>query len=345
MRMIPLSEHRYGVLRAPQIVGTPSSYSATDSFTSTTTGGTLGSRVAPLGGTWATSGATTDFAFYDTDSNGTTGEGVQRSTSGEGGGGRYAILGSTNYGAVLVTVRAMYNTMSTPNLHQGVIARWTDSSNYVLARFTRGSAGTVKTLSIYHYVAGAETLMGSSIAWPSGVASSQGFWKITLSITAEGFAEAKVISLGSISGSGAPAAETVMMSVTGQTGVLRTGGTLGTGKPGLFDWNGGATATRRDYDDFTVAVLPPLDASIYPNQSTQLRTDGVMREDTAGTSYAGAPHVGCLPRLPPSGLENRKVEMYLKGSRGDFDQIPDSGIDNISAQVFYRPSWLITPGS
>jgi hypothetical protein len=35
----------------------------------------------------------------------------------------------------------------------------------------------------------------------------------------------------------------------------------------------------------------------------------------------------------------------VKGSRGDFDQLADGGIDDISARVFYRPCWLNTPGS
>ena len=72
--------------------------------------------------------------------------------------------------------------------------------------------------------------------------------------------------------------------------------------------DGGAESrSDRYYDDFYVAaILPPLDATLYPNQSAELRTDGIFREDTGGTSYAPAPHTGALPRLPPSGLENRR---------------------------------------
>jgi hypothetical protein len=35
--------------------------------------------------------------------------------------------------------------------------------------------------------------------------------------------------------------------------------------------------------------------------------------------------------------------VFLKASRGDMDSLPDSGIDALSAQVFYRPSWLFVP--
>lgn len=135
-------------------------------------------------------------------------------------------------------------------------------------------------------------------------------------------------------------------TLTASSSALATGGTLATGKPGIFDRNTGTETFVRTVDDFRVTANLALDAVLYPNQSAELRTTGMVREDTGGTSYARVESVvGCLPRLPPSGLENRKVELYLKTSRGDFDLIPDTGIDDISAQVFYRPSWLLTPGS
>jgi hypothetical protein len=48
----------YGKARARRLV-------AYDTFTGTTAGGALNTRVAPLGGTWATSGDATDFVFSD----------------------------------------------------------------------------------------------------------------------------------------------------------------------------------------------------------------------------------------------------------------------------------------
>lgn len=44
-----------------------------------------------------------------------------------------------------------------------------------------------------------------------------------------------------------------------------------------------------------------------------------------------------------TGLEGRTVELFVKASRGDFDQLPDSGIDDIQAQLTYRPTWLYVP--
>lgn len=99
------------------------------------------------------------------------------------------------------------------------------------------------------------------------------------------------------------------------------------------------------YIDNFASWAPTADAAMYASRSAQLTTDGVFRQDTSGTAYGPVNHIGPYPRIPPSGLESRKVEIYLKGSRGDFDQIPDTGIDDISARPFYRPSWLLIPGS
>jgi len=51
--------------------------------------------------------------------------------------------------------------------------------------------------------------------------------------------------------------------------------------------------------------------------------------------------VGDFPRLPVSGLEGRPVEMLLKTSRGDMGQLADSGFDTFTAQVKYRPCWIL----
>ena len=86
------------------------------------------------------------------------------------------------------------------------------------------------------------------------------------------------------------------------------------------------------------------DAVAYNLQSVQLGTTGMYREDPTGTVYGPVSNViGDLPRLPPSGLEGGTIQAFLKMSRGDFDQLPDSGIDDLSARIFYRPSYLITP--
>jgi hypothetical protein len=83
---------------------------------------------------------------------------------------------------------------------------------------------------------------------------------------------------------------------------------------------------------------------VFADQTAELRTDGLYRATSDGNGHGPVSHrQGDLPRLPPSGMEGRPVELFLKASRGDLEMLPDSGVDDISAQVFARPSWLFVP--
>lgn len=90
---------------------------------------------------------------------------------------------------------------------------------------------------------------------------------------------------------------------------------------------------------FTVA----LDAVIYASSTAELRTEGMLRKGSSSTIYAPMGNaIGSLPRIPPSGLEGRTVQVLLKASRGNFANEADSGIDDMSCQIKYRPSYLYT---
>lgn len=100
------------------------------------------------------------------------------------------------------------------------------------------------------------------------------------------------------------------------------------------------------YYTATGAWVPPLDAVLAASQSAELRTEGIFREDSTGVAWSKVTEVtGDLPRIPPAGIEARTCEFLIKGSRSNLDTIADSGIDDISARVNYRPSWLIVPGT
>jgi hypothetical protein len=89
---------------------------------------------------------------------------------------------------------------------------------------------------------------------------------------------------------------------------------------------------------FTIAK----DAVVYSGQVTELRHDGMFRTPD-GTVYGPISQVlGDLPRLPPSGVEGRAVEVFVKPSRGDLGALADS-LDGFTVQVKYRPCWLSRP--
>jgi hypothetical protein len=90
---------------------------------------------------------------------------------------------------------------------------------------------------------------------------------------------------------------------------------------------------------FTIAK----DAVVYADMPAEISSAGMFRT-ADGTVYgpiSGA--LGDLPRLPPSGVEERAVEVFVKPSRGDLDTLPDSALDSFTVQVKYRPCWLGRP--
>ena len=316
----------YGILRAPT-TATVGSYVAHDDFNQSA--GALAGKTASLGGVWAGAGDADDFAVE------TTGKTAQRTAVSDASvatGGRHAYVGTTTFTTCTVQVDFKRSlALGGVQCWQGVLARATDASNFVVARIAGVSAMSVR---LEAYVAGSLSFVSTEM--PVSTFSANTWYTIRLYVEASGRYGFWFGPKGALP---------VAPAVTGQSAVLATGGALATGKVGIFDSQISATAHTRNYDSFR-AYVPTFDAVLYPNRSAQLRSDGAIRQDTGGTSYASVDTAyGAIPRLPPSGLENRKVELYVKASRGNFDQDPDFGIDDVSAQVFYRPAWLLTPGS
>ena len=111
-------------------------------------------------------------------------------------------------------------------------------------------------------------------------------------------------------------------------------------------YNFGSETTGRSYDNFFVSPPTALsavsDSVVYASQKAQITTEGAYRLDSGGTAYGPiSRRRGDLPRLPVGGT----TEVFIKASRGDFETVADSGIDDIAARVFYRPTWLTFPGS
>lgn len=95
-------------------------------------------------------------------------------------------------------------------------------------------------------------------------------------------------------------------------------------------------------DEAAGAVVDPTIAVVLADDIAELRYDGMF----VGESGLYGPMrfvTGDLPRIPPSGLEGRPVELLIKPSRSDLDTIQDSGIDTSTVQVKYRPSYVFRP--
>lgn len=291
-----------------------------DDFTAIDAGAPLNARVAPAGGTWATAGAATDFAAA------TTSKTEMRATTGDGTGtGRRAVLGSTSYTDIKVEVDWYSSgTPQTSNEVSGLLARYIDANNFVYAYVDKGAGSLV---ALRAKVAGSDTILAQrDFTWLKDT-----WYRLRLAVYATGDAHFEVLTQ----------ADQPLISIPGSSTALATGGALATGKPGFFD-TGLYGAGTRYYDRFTAVKAGPLDAVLYAGRSAELAWDGLNRKNSTGIAFGPVSHTsGDLPRLPPSGLEGRPVELFLKGTRGDLDQLPDpSASDGLTARVFVRPTFL-----
>lgn len=333
--IVPADE-AYGVLRAPatQVSGLVE-FVARDDFTGTTSGGNLNARTPPLGTAWATSGATGDFTFCDAGGAVTnSGEAVMRTAASSSI--RWGILGASE-----TTMRVgMLSGMGYDATHvfsaavqRGVVARWTDASNNV--RLQVGSDGTSVIAKVVKTIGGTETVLTSTTTGftPTSLVDATEF-AISVSDLGSVYATIQSSSLG-------------LVELSATDAALATGGSLASGKGGIFDAGDGTNTTYRWYDRVEVTALPPSPAVMYDGQGCEIRTDGVYRKTISGDSAGPVAVVtGDLPRLPPSGSEDRPVQVFVKGSRGDLGELQDlATTDKISARVYYRPSYIFTPDS
>jgi hypothetical protein len=87
----------------------------------------------------------------------------------------------------------------------------------------------------------------------------------------------------------------------------------------------------------------PINPAMLTSGRLNLAYNGVTRSIAGGASFAPMTPLGDLPRIPPSGNEQRAVKLLTKVSRGDLATYPDSAIDSYSVAVSYRPSYLLRP--
>lgn len=327
MLLVPAAEG-YALVRG-EYSYVPGVLVARDEFTSIASGTALNARVAPSGGTWATSGAATDFAAADLPT--ASDETMARSTTAAEATPRWAVLGATNYTntEVGVDVRAdnatLLTTISNPHLIVG--ARWVDSSNYLRLRLGQGSF-TLSTI-----VAGVTVAMSSK-----AISAAVGTWfKLRLVVFTSGAAIGTLLDSTGTS---------TLASVKLQHSSLATGGALATGKPLFADQLITAAAGwSRYYDNFYAATPDAEPIAIYSTQSLEVRSDTAKREDSTGVYYGDPPsYRGSRFTVPPAGAGSRKARIAVKARRNDVAVNTDDQIaDNLTVTANYSPVWLAVP--
>jgi len=239
-------------------------------------------------------------------------------------GARFAVLGATNYTACAVSALG-YNSGGSSTEYQGMLARYVDSSNYLALRWTGGGL-----LALDLVIAGVSNVLASV-----SLSGTYVYSRPLLAVSAAG----DVVAYFSNYQTGV-----LMHTLVASHTALGTGGTHATGKPGIIDLGSIASGGPHlhMYDNVQVWV-PPTDAGVFGGQSAQIRSDGVFREDSAGTTWQKpSSYVGDYLRVPPAGAEARTSRVivrpiYHPGSGGVW---LDDRIDDMSARIFATPRYL-----
>ncbi len=315
--LVPAAEG-YGEARAAFAYKASTLLLARDEFTGTTAGNALNARVAPLGGTWATSGATTDYVFADVG-----GESLSRSTTSDGG-PRLAVLGSTNYTNIEAGV--LFYLTGAVTQFQGLIVRYVDASNYLRLEYIQGAFKVIKR------IAGTETTIASGTGGSS--TSNNPAMAMRVVIYSSGLGYAYLLSANG----------GVITYLPFLDSTLATGGTLATGKPGLYDMSPIGTSVRY-YDDFYAATPAAAPITCHSSQSIEFRHDQTIREDSTGTYWGPPPaYRGSRFLVPVAGTRGRKVRVALVGRRQDTVTNADENVaDNLTGQVNYTPRYVVAP--
>lgn len=286
---------------------------AWDDFNATV--GALAGETADLGGTWAGAGDADDFQAGTAN--------VQRTAVSDAFGvGRWATLGSTNYAATAVQTNLSTSTLAN-DLTMGVLARYTATTDYLVG-YIYHNAGTYLLA-----ITTATFVIASRSDVPINASTT---YTIRLTVDRGGRAALWFYEAGTTPRS---------PLLTGYHPSLATGGTLASGKPGLFDYHPNATAVTRTYDDFYV-WQPDPDGAILAGQSLAIQHNGVFREDSAGTAWPRVSRYvpGDYLRVPVAGAEARTTRVIVKACRNDPTTLPDPAIDDISAKLFASYRYL-----
>lgn len=296
---------------------------AYDDFSSGTVGGTLNGHAATSGGSWATSGTTTDFQYA-----GSNPASVERVTTSEAG-PRYAILGTTT--KTDVEVGAGIDAGGSQTFDSMLIARWTDSSNHL--RLDAGWASGQFLLSLIQRVGGVNTTLAQSY---SNTEDPTTVHYLRLVAYASGRALGWLLDSNS----------NTIMQIEALSTVLATGGTLATGKYGFADEGTSSTSIARLYFAFYAATPYTEPLTINSGKSLEVRSNSNLRQSADGASYGDIASRGSRLFIPQAGDAGRASRIAVRAIREDpVTMVSRNDGDSTQLAVFYTPRYLAVPRS
>lgn len=316
--LIPIDEGSGEASGTAQLTAAPSLL-ARDEFAQTP--GALNGDALPIGGTWATTGGTGDFQTAAAGGGIGATTSLQRTHVSDAAGlnnGRFALASGT---ASLVTaaVAATFSSELLADASQGLVARYVDTDNFLL-----GSVDLLTgDVTVTARVAGVDLMLATMGRPFTG--------RLPFSLTVDDTGGWQMYA-----GTEALFPKHFLFHSS-----LAPGGALAAGKAGLFDQQTSAVANTRTVKNFSV-YAPPVNAAIYANQPLEVRADRVIRKDPSGTVWSEVAFEGDLLMVPCAGPENRSVRVIALASRGGVGAA-DPVIDDLTAQLFVTPRYLIVP--
>jgi hypothetical protein len=319
IRLLPTDDFMAKLSTPTRFVEGLADYQARDEFNQSA--GNLTGKTASFGGVWRGFGDADDFTVSGASSfvaRRTAVSDVDLDT------GRYVVVGPPLTDQVVRCGRISVSSMGSAQ-RAAVLARYVDDNNWLMGGWTSTGGGAIEVLA---RVGGSVRTLYQDVNF---------FYSYWWTSSTSGFIldvdEAGIWILSMVTGSSA------YEVASGQSDDLKTGGALAAGQGGLYDARVDAGASTRTFDGFSVTVKP-TDAVLYGSRSADLTTSGHFRDSEDGSAQAPVSFAtGNLPRLPcvPT------VEAIVKSSRGDLDRLPDTAIDALTAQLFYRPCWPTVP--
>lgn len=288
----------------------------------------INGKTLTVGGSWESSGATTDYEEESTLASRKTATDTEP---------RYGICNLAGLTGVTVacTLNAKSN-LEAEKTKRGILARWTNSSNYLIAYVERYSGerlfnGKKIFFSSHHIYL--EKVVGGVKIFLEGGGALETVHRLELSVNTEG-----LFTLYHVTETGE---RTLLCS--GTDAQLATGGALASGKCGMYDFNEGSASTR-NYEQFTIMKTnSPSDAVLYGERDLVISSDHALRQDSLGTIWTPpSSYEGDYLKLPV--LQENEVAVHvIKASRTVQPSNPDAGIDAIAVQLSVTPRWANVP--
>ena len=327
MSFIPAD--RYLRLRGRQITETSSGLVAADDFDSHSAG-TLTGKTPPItaGGNWTGAGDTDDF-------NVVTGGVVSRSAVSDTAlTGRWLRAGTAVATATDVRCDIGANQAVT---RAGVFARYTNTSNFLLAYWSISRIGSTdsSSLALETVVAGVRTTH-ASVLFPVIF----GLHRIALIVNSDGSVSVSTGPIGS---------ETLTQSISwAGNASTQSGGALDDGGYGIYHENTRPTAAAVTFDNFAVTTPSSSTVSrqpaLFSGRKLQVREDEAVTASSDGSHFAPTPiREGNYLLLPPATRNEQKSRIVVRARRNDLEtQATDTGLtDNVTASLSVTPRVLL----